>query len=397
MNDIVVQKYGGSSLADSDKIKRVAQKIRNRVSEGYKLVVIVSAMGETTDRLIELAKEVSSKPHPRELDMLLTTGEQVSAALLSMSLNDLKVETKSLNAFQAGIFTSSNFSEARIQKFKVEKILKLLEDHDVLVITGFQGITKEGDLTTLGRGGSDISAVALSAAVGTHCEIYSDFPGIFTFDPRLHRNAKKLKYVTYDEILEMASLGARVLHSRSVEIAKKYDVKIYCASTFSEEEGTYVVADNIEQPVVTGMSVMENQTQVTIANLPLNYSLVYKIFDEMAQKAFNVDMISIISINNKLNISFTIIEEEMENFDRYLKEALSSFDEISVNYERGYVKLSVVGIGMRNEKGVASRFFKSLRDIPIKMVTTSEIKISCLIEKEYMKKATDALIKEFDL
>ena len=397
MNDIVVQKYGGSSLANSEKIKRVAQKIRDKVNEGYKLIVIVSAMGKTTDQLVDLAKEVSPKPHPRELDMLLTTGEQVSAALLSMALNDLKVKTKSLNAFQAGIFTSSNFSEARIQKFKIEKIMKLLRDHDVLVITGFQGVTEEGDLTTLGRGGSDISAVALAAALGTDCEIYSDFPGIFTFDPRLHRNAKKLKYVTYDEMLEMASLGARVLHSRAVEIAKKYNVKVYCASTFSDEEGTYVVADNIEQSVVTGMSVMENQTRVTIANLPLDYSLVYKIFDKVAQKAFNVDMISIISINNRLHVSFTIIEGEMENFDRYLREALSSFDEISVNYEHGYVKLSVVGIGMRNEKGVASRFFKSLRDIPIKMVTTSEIKISCLIEKEYMKKAIDTLIKEFNL
>lgn len=395
--NIVVQKYGGSSLADSDKIKRVSQKIRDKVNKGYRLVVIVSAMGKTTDQLIELAKEVSLKAHPRELDMLLTTGEQVSAALLSMAINDLKIKTKSLNAFQAGIFTSSDFSEARIQKFKIEKILKLLEDHDVLVITGFQGITEKGDLTTLGRGGSDISAVALAASLGTDCEIYSDFPGIFTFDPRLHRDAKKLKYVTYDEMLEMASLGAKVLHTRAVEIAKKYDVKIYCASTFSDEEGTYVVADNIEQPVVNGMSVMENQTQVTITNLPLDYSLIYKIFDEMAQKAFNVDMISIISINNKLNISFTIIEEEMGNFDKYLKEALLSFDEISVNYEHGYVKLSVVGIGMRNEKGVASRFFKSLRNIPIKMVTTSEIKISCLIEKEYMKEAANALIKEFNL
>ncbi|MBM7559208.1 aspartate kinase [Marinitoga litoralis] len=395
--NIVVQKYGGSSVADAEKIKFVANKVKKKVDEGYKLVVIVSAMGKTTDNLIKLAKEISEKPHPRELDMLLTTGEQMSVALLSMALIDLNVKTKSLNAFQAGIFTTSDFNKARIHRFKTSKILKFLEENDVLVITGFQGITEEGDYTTLGRGGSDTSAVAIAAALNSECEIYSDFPGIFTFDPRRYPNAKKLKYVTYDEMLEMASLGAKVLHSRAVEVAKKYNVKVYCASTFSEEEGTYVVADNIENPVVTGMSVMENQTQVTITNLPFDHAIIYNIFDKIAQKGFNVDMISIININNKLNVSFTIIEEEMEHFDSYLKEALSNFNESQVTYEHGYAKVSVVGIGMKTEKGVASRFFKALEDIPIRMVTTSEIKISCLLEKKYLDMATKAIIREFEL
>lgn len=395
--NIVVQKYGGSSVADTEKIKFVANKVKKRVDYGYKVVVIVSAMGKTTDNLIKLAKEISEKPQPRELDMLLTTGEQVSVALLSMALIDLNVNTKSLNAFQAGIFTTSDFNKARIQKFKVSKIIDLLKDHDVLVITGFQGITEEGDYTTLGRGGSDTSAVAIAAALHSECEIYSDFPGIYTFDPRRYPNAKKIKYVTYDEMLEMASLGAKVLHSRAVEVAKKFNVKVSCASTFSEEEGTYVVADNIENPVVTGMSVMENQTQVTITNLPFDHAIIYNIFDKIAQKGFNVDMISIININDRLNVSFTIIEEEMENFDKYLKEALSNFNESQVTYEHGYAKLSVVGIGMKTEKGVASRFFKSLEDVPLRMVTTSEIKISCLLDKKYLKKAENALIKEFEL
>lgn len=395
--NIVVQKYGGSSVANTEKIKFVARKVKRKVEEGFKVVVIVSAMGKTTDNLIKLAKDISDKPHPRELDMLLTTGEQISVSLLSMALNDLGVKTKSLNAFQAGIFTTTDFNKARIKKFKVSKIIELLKDYDVLVITGFQGVTEEGDYTTLGRGGSDTSAVAIAASLSASCEIYSDFPGIFTFDPRRHAKAKKLKYVTYDEMLEMASLGAKVLHSRAVEIAKKYNVKLYCASTFSDEEGTYVIADNIENPVVTGMSVMENQTQVTITNLPYDHAIIHNIFDKIAKKGFNVDMISIINFNNKLNVSFTIIEEETENFDRYLKEALSNFNESQVTFEHGYAKISVVGIGMKTEKGVASRFFKALEDIPIRMVTTSEIKISCLLDKKYLDAAIKSLIKEFDL
>lgn len=394
---IVVEKYGGSSISDTRKIKYVANKIKNKVKEGYKIVVIVSAMGKTTDNLIKLANEVSNNPHPRELDMLLTTGEQVSVSLLSMALNDLNIRTISLNAFQAGIFTTSDFNNARIQKFKTSRIMNLLKEYDVLVITGFQGITEDGDYTTLGRGGSDTSAVAIAAALNAKCEIYSDFPGIYTFDPRCYSRAKKLKYVTYDEMLEMTSLGAKVLHSRAVEVAKKYNVKVYCASTFSEEEGTYVVGDNIENPVVTGMSVMENQTQVTITNLPFDHAIIYNIFDKIAQKGFNVDMISIINIDNRLNVSFTIIEEEMEHFDVYLKEALMGLYDSQITYEHGYAKVSVVGIGMKTEKGVASRFFKALEDIPLRMVTTSEIKISCLIDKKYLEMATKALIKEFEL
>ncbi|KLO24370.1 aspartate kinase [Marinitoga sp. 1155] len=395
--NIVVQKYGGSSVATPDKIRFVANKIKNKVRDGYKIIVIVSAMGKTTDNLIKLAKEISINPHPRELDMLLATGEQVSVSLLSMALNDLKISTKSLNAFQAGIFTTSDFNNARIQKFKISEIIKLLEYYDVLVITGFQGITEDGDYTTLGRGGSDTSAVAFAAALNCNCEIYSDFPGIFTFDPQRYPDAKKIDYITYDEMLEMASLGAKVLHNRAVEVAKKFNVKIYCAGTFSNEEGTYVVSDNIENPVVTGMSVMENQTQVTITNLPFNHAIIYNLFESIAQKGFNVDMISIININEKLNVSFTIIEEEMSHFDNYLKEALNTFNESQITYEHGYAKISVVGIGMKTEKGVASRFFKALEDIPIRMVTTSEIKISCLIDKEYLNEATKALIKEFEL
>ncbi len=273
--NIVVQKYGGSSVADPEKIKKVASRISLKVNKGYKVIIVVSAMGKSTDGLIKLAKEVSANPDPRELDMLLSTGEQVSVSLLSMALNDLGLRSKSLNAFQAGIRTTGDFNEAKILNFDSEKILGLLEGNDTLVITGFQGITDEGEMTTLGRGGSDTSAVALAAALKIDCEIYSDVAGIYTTDPRIYPAAKKIKFIAYDEMLEMASLGAKVLHSRSVEIAKKFDIKIYCGSTFVDEEGSYVVNENIiiEEPVVTGCSVVENETQVYIKTCRLIINL----------------------------------------------------------------------------------------------------------------------------
>ncbi|MGE5411286.1 MAG: aspartate kinase, partial [Clostridiales bacterium] len=250
--NLVVQKYGGSSVATTERIKKIAQKVSGKNKSGYKVLIVVSAMGKTTDSLIKLAKEISETPDPRELDMLLSTGEQVSVSLLSMALQSIGLRSKSLNAFQAGIRTTGNFTEAKIVSFDQEKILAMMEELDALVITGFQGITEEGEMTTLGRGGSDTSAVALAAALGIDCEIYSDVAGIYTIDPRLYAGAKKVKYITYDEMLELAGLGAKVLHSRSVEIAKKFGIKLYCGSSFLDEEGSFVVDENIiiEQPVV---------------------------------------------------------------------------------------------------------------------------------------------------
>ena len=393
----VVQKYGGSSVADTEKIKRVAMKIKDRTVKGDKIVVVVSAMGKTTDNLIKLAGEVSSVPDPREMDMLLTTGEQISVALLSMSLKQAGVRSISINAFQAGIMTTSDFNCARIKNFDVQKIKKLLMDYDVVVVTGFQGITDNGDLTTLGRGGSDTSAVALAAALEFNCEIYSDVKGIYTVDPKLHPSAKKLKSISYDEILEMANSGAKVLHDRSVEIAKKYGVVLYCAGTFSEEEGTYVMQTNIEDPVVSGLSVMENQTRVVISNLPLDYKLVHKIFERVAKDGLNVDMISIIGIDEGLKLSFTVIQEYEKKLEDILEKFLMDFKNCNVTYEKGFTKVSVVGIGMKTSTGVASSFFKAMDSVPVKLVTTSDIKISCLIENRYKDDIVNALIKEFDL
>jgi aspartate kinase len=331
--------------------------------------------------------------------MLLSTGEQVSVSLLSMALNDLGLRSKSLNAFQAGIRTTDDFNEAKILSFDSGKILSLLEELDTLVVTGFQGITDEGEMTTLGRGGSDTSAVALAAALKIDCEIYSDVAGIYTIDPRLYPAAKKIKFIAYDEMLEMASLGAKVLHSRSVEIAKKFDIKIYCGSSFIDEEGSYVVNENIiiEEPVVTGCSIDENETQVYIKNLPVDYRLVKSVFERTASEGLNVDMISIINTGENLVVSFTIIESKREQLEIALDNLFKDMDSLEVKFHKGFVKLSVVGIGMRSGIGVASTFFKALEDIPIRLVTTSEIKISCLIEAQYKQKAIDAIVKEFNL
>ncbi len=397
--NVTVHKYGGSSVATTEKIKLIADKISKKIKSGNKFLIVVSAMGKTTDGLIALAKEITSEPSLREMDMLLSTGEQVSASLLSMSLNHIGVKSISLNGYQAGILTTGNYSEARIKNFNNTKILSLLDEYDVIVVTGFQGITEEGELTTLGRGGSDTSAVALAAALKIDCEIYSDVAGIFTVDPKLHPKAKKIKCIAYDEMLEMSALGAKVLHSRSVEVAKKFGIKIYCGSTFSNEKGSYVVDEKeiIEQPVVTGLSVLENETQVTITNLPVDFSLVKRLFEKIATAGFNVDMISIINQNNNLSVSFTIIDTKQKELDKTLKIVLGELDGFKIGYNLNFVKISTVGIGMKSSVGVASRFFKALQDIPIQLVTTSEIRISCLIEEKYKQKAVDSLVKEFEL
>ncbi len=396
MNKIIVQKYGGSSVADTEKIKNVAQKIAKKVKEENKLVVVVSAMGKTTDNLIKLAKEVSTDIIPRELDMLLTTGEQVSASLLSIALNDIGIPSKSLNAFQAEIMTTGDYNQARIKNLKTKKIKNLLKENDALIITGFQGINEEGEIMTLGRGGSDTSAVAIAAALKAKCEIYSDVAGIYTTDPRIHPEAKKLKTVTYDEMLEMSSLGAKVLHSRSIEIAKKFGITIYCGSTFSDEEGSFVMKKNIEQPVVTGLSVIDNQTQVTLSNLPLDYNLVQQIFEKVAKEGLNVDMISVIS-NTGLNISFTVIEEKKTHIAKALSQILKDMKGYNIHYHSGYSKISIVGIGMKSSSGVAAKYFKALEKVPVKLVTTSEIKISCLVEEKYKEKAVKSLVESFEL
>ncbi|MCF7886211.1 MAG: aspartate kinase [Candidatus Marinimicrobia bacterium] len=395
--NITVQKYGGSSLSNVKKIKKIANKIAERVKANEKLIIVVSAMGGTTDELEDLAQQISDTPNPREMDMLVTTGEQISASLMSMALIELGIGAISLNAFQAEINTNSIHTDANIEHINSKKIKTYLQNNDVLIVTGFQGISSEGNLTTLGRGGSDTSAVALAGAFNAPCEIYSDFPGIFTTDPRSYSQAKKLKQISYDEILEMARLGANVLHPRAVEIAKKYKIPLYCAGTFSEEEGTYISAEPIEQSVVTGLSVMENQTQVTISNLPPDHKVVNQMFKFLGEKHLNIDMISIININESINLSFSYIEKQKNYFKKALDDFQENFKNCDIVHSHDHVKLSVVGLGMRKQGGVASRFFNALDSLPIKLVTTSEIKISCLLDKKYKTRALQSLAQEFNL
>lgn len=395
----VVQKYGGSSVADAERIQNVARRVAAKVASGSKAIVVVSAMGKTTDNLIKLSKQVTDQPDAREMDMLLVTGEQVSAALLAMALHRLGLRAKSLNAFQAGIKTTGKFTEAKIKLINKKKIETLLQTHDALVITGFQGVTEDDELTTLGRGGSDTSAVALAAGMQYPCEIYSDVAGIYTTDPKLYPEAKKVRYITYDEMLELAASGAKVLHSRAVEIAKRYNITVYCGSSFSNEEGSYVVNEDmiIEKVVVSGLTTQDNQTQVVVKNLPVNYSLLRSIFAKVAEADLNIDMISIINNEKDLSVSFTIIDEKKKHLEAALKKVLQGFAGYEIEYNTGFVKVSVVGVGMKSGIGVAADFFNALKSVPIRLVTTSEIKISCLMEQQYKQTAINALAKKFKL
>ncbi len=397
---IVVQKYGGSSVADTERIRNVAERIKRKAEAGYKVVVVVSAMGKTTDNLLSLAKSLSVSPNPREMDMLLSTGEQISIALLSIALEEIGMRAKSFNAFQLNIKTTDQHTKARIKDIDDDMILNTLKDHDVIIVAGFQGIDESHDLTTLGRGGSDTTAVALAAKLGCLCEIYSDVDGIYTCDPKIYPAAKKVMYVTYDDMLELASLGAKVLHSRAVEIAKKYDVKVYCASSFTDTEGTYVInklPEWLEEPVVTGATIENGQTKITISDLPDDDETISKIFNKLSGMGINVDMISFFSDGKKTHLSFTIVEDHKDSIIKSLEEILG--DDVLISNDGQYSKISIVGVGMRSSTGVAAKFFSLLSKSGVKpvLVTTSEIKISCLVKPEKSQEILRTMAKEFDL
>ncbi|WP_292596598.1 aspartate kinase [Mesotoga sp. UBA6090] len=399
---MLVQKYGGSSVANAERIRNVAERIKVRVDSGEKVIVVVSAMGKTTNDLISLAEDLSEEPDPRELAMLLSTGEQISAALLSMVLIGMGVKSISHNALQLDITTVGDFDNARIADLNLDKIYTELEDHDVIVVTGFQGVDTEGNLTTLGRGGSDTSAVAIAAKAGVPCEIFSDVAGVYTCDPKFHKDARKLEYITYDEMLEMAALGAKVLHSRSVEIAKKYNVEILCLSSFSEEGGTRVVnrlPEWLEQPVVTGATIDTNQLKIAINKLPGNTEIVSKIFQAVAGSSFNVDMISIVNDNGYIHLAFTVISASPAAIKRTIENVLVDVDNWELAIDEDVAKISTVGVGMRSSSGVAARFFLALGKAGVKIIatTTSEIKISVLVPKFQASTALKALLDEFEL
>ena len=399
---MIVQKYGGSSVATAERIRTVADRIGKRVKGGEKIVVVVSAMGKTTNSLIALAEQVSHDPTPRELDMLLSTGEQVTSALLAMALCDMGIPALSYNAFQLGLTTTGSFNNARIMDLNLTRLKNQLARRSVVVVTGFQGITPEGDVTTLGRGGSDTSAVAIAAKCGCPCEIYSDVPGVFTCDPNKFMGARKLDYITSDEMLELSSLGAKVLHSRAVEIAKKYSVDLYCGSSFSDERGTHVVnalPEWMEQPVVSGVTSDGNQMRVNISRLPRSMEALSAVFTSLAAKDVNVDMISTVNENGHSHLTFTVVDGRDKTVIKTVEEALSPWEGWSVAEDRTVVKVSAVGVGMKSAPGVAARFISALsrRGIDLLGTTTSEIKISALVAKKDGDEALSALVEEFAL
>lgn len=400
---IVVQKYGGSSVATTEKIKKVAEKIIKKKQEGYQIVVIVSAMGNTTDELISLAKGITDRPVPREMDMLLTTGEQISIALLSMALNDKGYSAVSFTGLQLNIQTTSIHQKARIKDIDASKLIKALEEDKIVVVAGFQGVTQDNEITTLGRGGSDTSAVALAAKLGAACEIYTDVDGIYTMDPRKLKGARKIEKINYEEMMEMASLGAGVMHYRAVELGHKYQIPIYVASTFSEERGTIITNGgdvSMEETLITGMASSLDDIQVTLLNLPSSTDSLHRLFGELAEEEVNVDMISqMLTEGNKMNVGFTIPKTDLHVAEEIVERWKQENSEVQWEVDTDIAKISVVGSGMRSHSGVAAKVFQVMasNNIQIKMVTTSEIKITWVVDQKDELKAIELIGKAFGL
>ncbi len=400
--DIVVQKYGGTSLGDLDKIKKVAKKIKDRKDSGDKLVVVVSAMGNTTDSLKSMACRLSENPKPRELDVLMSTGEQVSIALLSIALNDMGCKARSFTGHQIGLVTEGYHTKSKITDIDASIIFQELDKDNVVIVAGFQGINSNNEITTLGRGGSDTTAVALAAKLSAVCEIYTDVDGIYTIDPGLYPKARKLESISYEEMMEMASLGSGVMHPRSIEIGHNYKVPIYVAISTGECPGTFIKeSDNsMEKTVITGLAVDNNDAMVTVNNFPYAVHSVSELFKGLAEKHINVDMISQTTpVDNKISVSFTIPRDDLDTALKSLKELESKTGSFITETDTNITKLSVVGMGMKTQSGVAARLFSVLAEnsINIKIITTSEIRISCTIDPGDQAKAVSAIAEEFDL
>jgi aspartate kinase len=402
--ELIVMKFGGTSVADAQRIKRAAARIVQKREAGYAVVAVLSARGKTTDELIAMAEEVSAVPDPREMDMLLSTGERISCALCAMAINDLGHRAISLTGSQAGIVTDESHTKARILDVRAERIRAALDDDHIVLVAGFQGISTAQDVTTLGRGGSDTTAVAVAAALSAReCEIYTDVAGIYSADPRIVPNARKLAQVSFEEMLEMAASGAGVLQLRSVEYARNHDVRIHCRSSFEEEPGTVVVGEEetMEQPLITAVTHTTSEARVTLIGVPDEPGAAARIFQALAHGNVNVDMIvqnEPTSAAGRAEISFTVPREDL----RVAREALAplsgeAFADLAAQEEVG--KVSIVGAGMRSHPGVAARVFEVLarEGINIEMISTSPIKISCVIAREHVERAVQSLHETFEL
>jgi aspartate kinase len=399
---LVVKKFGGTSVADRDRIFNVAKRLQKAYQAGDDLVVVLSAMGKMTDVLIEQAKEINPNPSKREMDMLLTTGEQTSVALMSMALAVLGVPAISLNAFQVAMHTTSNYGNARLKRIDSERIRHELDQKKVVVITGFQGVNKYDDFTTLGRGGSDTTAVALAAALhADKCEIYTDVDGVYTADPRVVKKARKMKEITYDEMLDLASLGAGVLHNRSVEMAKKYNVQLVVRSSMNEEEGTVVKERvKVERMLVSGVAADKNVTRISVIGLEDRPGVAFRVFDMLAKANINVDMIlQSIGREGRKDISFTVTEDAADDALRILDEGKDRLDYQKLDHRTNVAKVSVVGAGMMSNPGVAAKMFECMynSNININMISTSEIRVTVLIDEKDTEKAMNAAHDAFGL
>ncbi len=400
---IIVQKFGGSSVATPEKIKDVAHRVIETKNEGHQVVVVVSAMGDTTDQLIQMAKQVTDNPSDREIDMLLATGEQVSIALLSMAIATEGESVISLTGPQVGIITNAVHRKARIVEVHSQRITQELEEGKIVIVAGFQGMNSNHDITTLGRGGSDTTAVALAAAIKADiCEIFTDVEGVFTADPRIVPDARKLNEVSYDEMLEMASLGAVVLQPRAVEYGKNHQVAIHVRSTFSKNPGTIVKEVNqVEKElVVSGVTCDKHVAKVAILEVPDRPGVASRVFEALADENVSVDMIiQSIKRDSVNDISFTVSEDDLKRAVTAMQKLSDGFDAKGVVYDMNVAKISIVGAGLGGNPSVAAKMFRAMADnhINIEMISTSEIKISCLIQERFAEQAVIAIHDIFDL
>lgn len=400
---ILVQKFGGTSVADLKCMRQVLEKVKTARANGYKVVVVLSAMAGETNRLLSLAEEWSTRPDPAECDVLVTTGEQVSVALFSMLCIDSGMKARSLLGFQAQIETDCSYNRARILNIDAEKMLQMLEQYDILVAAGFQGCDTENRITTLGRGGSDTSAVALAAALkAEECEIYTDVDGVYTTDPNLSSKARKRDRIAYDEMLEMASMGAKVLQIRSVEFAKKYSVPVHVRSTFTDTPGTLVTKEdpNMEAVLVSGIAYDKDQARVTLREVVDRPGVAAAIFSPLAEAGIVVDMIvQNPSKNNVTDMTFTVSRKDLDKTLEILNNLKNKIEAAEILHDLHVCKISAIGVGMRNHSGVAAKAFAALQEenINILMISTSEIKITCLIEEKYTELAVRTLHETFEL
>lgn len=399
---LIVQKFGGTSVANTERIQNVARIITETYKQGNSVVAVLSAQGDTTDDLIEKANEINPKASKREMDMLLSTGEQISCSLCAMAIEALGYPVVSLTGWQAGVQTNSSYSNARIKKINTERIQSEIDrNHSIVIVTGFQGINKFDDITTLGRGGSDTSAVALAAAMKADlCQIYTDVDGVYTADPRYVEGARKLDEITFDEMLELASLGAQVLHNRSVEMAKKYRVNLEVLSSFSGKPGTKVkeVAKNMEKTQISGVAKDKNVARLALVGVEDKPGIAYKVFSLLGKENINVDIIlQSIGKNDLQDISFTVKRDDADMAKSILEEHKSELGFEGIDVNKNVVKVSIVGAGMLDNAGVAAKMFGALydADINIHMISTSEIKVSVLLDESDANAAVQAIHDKF--